>query len=210
LLLEAHLALGIASFFLGEATVAREHWDKGIALYDTERHRLHAFVYGQDPGVLCLAYAGLALWQLGYPDEALKRSDEALALARKNAHPFSVAIALVSAARIHALRRELAMGAEYAEVVVPLCADHGFSDWLPVGTFFRGWALAEQGRTDEGNAQMREALAAMPSSGRQLTRPYYLAVLAAAYRKARRTDDALALLAEALALVETRHERWWE
>jgi hypothetical protein len=67
--------------------VAREHWDRGIALYDPERHRPHAFVYGQDPGEFCLANAALALWLLGYPDQALKRSDEAVALAHKIAHP---------------------------------------------------------------------------------------------------------------------------
>src|SRR5262249_51910810 len=37
LLLQAHEQLGIASFSLGELTVAREHCDQGIALYDPER-----------------------------------------------------------------------------------------------------------------------------------------------------------------------------
>ena len=183
---------------------------RAIALYDPERHRSHAFVYGQDPGVACLAYAAVALWHLGYPDQALKRSDEALALARKIAHPFSLAFALAFAAWIHALRREWPMAAEHAEATVALSAEQGFADWLLVGTFHRGWALAEQGRTDEGIAQMRDALAAMPSRGRELDRPGYLAALAAAYGKAGRTDDALALVAEALALVERRDERHWE
>src|SRR5262249_50400613 len=86
LLLGAHQALGIASFHLGETTVAREHLDLGIGRYNPERHRSHAFVYGQDPGVLCLVYAALTLWYLGYPDQALKRTGEALGLARKIAH----------------------------------------------------------------------------------------------------------------------------
>jgi predicted ATPase len=57
---------------------------------------------------------------------------------------------------------------------------------------------------------MRDAMAAMPSRGRELERPTYLAMLAAAYGKGGRTDDALALVAEALALVERRDERGWE
>jgi predicted ATPase len=210
LLLEAHLQLGTASFYLGEPTVAREHWDRAIVLYDPERHRSLAFVYATDPGVVGLAWAAAALWDLGYPDQALKRSDEALALARKIAHPFSLAFALVFANWIRALRREWPMAAEHAEATIALSAEQGFVHWLLLGTFYRGAALTEQGRTDEGIAEMRDALAAMPSRGGELGRPGYLAWLAAAYDKAERTDEALALVAEALALVERRDERNWE
>jgi adenylate cyclase len=102
------------------------------------------------------------------------------------------------------------MVAQHAKATVALSAEQGFADFLLLGTFHRGWALAEQGRTDEGIAQMRDALDAMPSRGSKLSRPGQLAALATAYRKAGRTDDALALVAEALALVESRDERWWE
>jgi predicted ATPase len=59
---------------------------------------------------------------------------------------------------------------------------------------------------------MRDALAAMPSIGFEINRPYYLAVLAAAYGGVGRTDDALALVAEALVRVDRSDERWseWE
>jgi predicted ATPase len=212
LLLEAHVRLGIASFFIGEPTTALEHWDKGIALYDPERHRSQAFVFGVDRGVLCLGYAAVALSYLGYPDQASKRSDDAIALARKVAHPFSLAFALFLAAWSHALRGNWSTAAAYAEATVAVSSEQGFVDWLLVGTFFRGWALAEQGRADEGIAQMRDALAAMPSIGFEINRPYYLAVLAAAYGGVGRTDDALALVAEALVRVDRSDEHWieWE
>ena len=29
---------------------AREHLEQGIALYDPQQHRSHAFLYGYDPG----------------------------------------------------------------------------------------------------------------------------------------------------------------
>jgi predicted ATPase len=126
------------------------------------------------------------------------------------AHPFSLAFALFFSAWIHDLRREWPMAAEHAEATAALCAEQGFADWLLLGTFLRGAALVEQGRTDEGIAQMRDALAAMPSRGREVFRPYYLARVAAAYGEVGRTDDALALVAEALALADLRDERWWE
>jgi predicted ATPase len=214
LLLEAHTAFGVASFHLGEPAVAREHWNKSITLYDLERHRSHAFVYGQDPGVFSMAYAAVTLWQLGYPDQALKRSEEALALARKLAHPFSLAFALILAAWLHEYRREWSIAAEHAKAIAALSAEQGFTEWLLVGRarlerleFFRRRALVEEARTEEGIAQMRDALAAMWSTGRQLDRPYQLATLAAAYGEAERTDEALVLVGEALAAVETSGER---
>jgi predicted ATPase len=210
LLLRAHHAFGTASFWLGQPTVAREHLEEAIALYDSQRHRSHAFVYGRDPGVASLVYAAPALWHLGYPDQALRRSDEALALARKIAHPFSLGFALYLAIWLRELRGEWPMAAEHAEAMVALSAEQGFADFLLQGNFARGAALAELGQIDEGIAQMRDTLAAMPSVGRELKRPYDLATLAAAYGKAGRTDDALALVAQALALVESRAERVWE
>ena len=71
LLLEAHYALGNTLNYLGEFAAARAHFEQGIALYDRQQHRAHAFRYGQDPGVICHAYAALTLWWLGYPEQAL-------------------------------------------------------------------------------------------------------------------------------------------
>ena len=54
------MALGLPLFFLGELASAREHTERGIALYDPQQHRSHAFLYGLDPGVICLSFAALA------------------------------------------------------------------------------------------------------------------------------------------------------
>ena len=63
----------------------------GLALTDAQPVPRPCSPSGQDPGVPCLAYAALTLWCLGYPAQALKRSQEALTLAQELAHPFSLA-----------------------------------------------------------------------------------------------------------------------
>ena len=60
---------------------------------------------GKIPGLVCLSFASRTLWPLGYPDQALQRSQEALTLARELSHPFSLAFALFFAAWIHQLPR---------------------------------------------------------------------------------------------------------
>src|SRR5262249_8304301 len=78
LLLVAHDVLGDTLVWLGEFATAREHLEHGIALYDAQQHRSLAFLYGYDSGVACLSFVASALWYLGYPDQALKRSNESL------------------------------------------------------------------------------------------------------------------------------------
>ena len=89
LLLFAHLALGDTSFSMGELLLARDHLEMAISLYDRER----PMAIGHDTGVNCLSYMAWTLWTLGYPDQALKKGDEAVALAQALSHPFSLAFA---------------------------------------------------------------------------------------------------------------------
>src|SRR5439155_19970951 len=147
--LEAHYALGNTLNYLGEFAAAQAHLAQGISLYDPQRHRAHAVRYGQDPGVICRAYAGVTLWYLGYPDQALQRSHEALMLARELADPLSLAIALFFATWVHQFRREGHLTHERAEAVIALGVEQGFAIYPAGGTIFRGWALA-QGYAEPG------------------------------------------------------------
>ncbi len=87
LLLGAHFALGQTLYCLGELTFAREHLEQGIALYDPQQYRSLAWAGGH-PAVSCLSFVALALWALGYPDQALKRNQEALTVAQELSHPY--------------------------------------------------------------------------------------------------------------------------
>jgi class 3 adenylate cyclase/predicted ATPase len=211
LLLEAHLALGSACYSLGEFAQARAHMEEGIAFYDPQQHRSLAFLYGSfDPGVACRSFAAQVLWLLGYPDQALKRSHEALTLAQELSHPFSLAWVLSFAAWFHQLRRDERAVQARAEAVIALATEQGFPFWAAFGDALRGWALAEQGQGEEGIAQLHQGLAAWQATGTEWDRPYFLALLAEAYGKVRQATEGLTVLAEALATVHKNGERRWE
>ena len=78
LLVEAHHALGNMLFWSGEFVAAQVQVEQGIVCYDPQQHRSLAFLYGIDPGVNCRNFAANVLWFLGSPDQAVRRSDEAL------------------------------------------------------------------------------------------------------------------------------------
>jgi predicted ATPase/class 3 adenylate cyclase len=209
LLLEAHRALGAALHLLGEVPLAQTYIEQGIALYDPQQYRSLAWA-GAHPGVQCLWYAAWVLWHLGYPDQSLKRSHEALVLAQELSHPFSLAVALYFAAQLHQCRREGQAVQELAEEVIALCTEQGFPLWLAWGTMMRGWALAEQGQREEGIALIRQCLAALRAMGAELWQPHNLALLAEVYGKVGQAEEGLSALAEALVVVNKTGERWWE
>jgi predicted ATPase len=203
LLLQGHHAEWSTLMFLGELAAAREHTVQGSALYRLQEHRSHAFLYGgHDPGVCCLSIDALALWHLGYPDQALQRSHEALTLAHKLAHPFSVVFALRWAAIVHQLLRDEPKAQEQAEALIALSSEQGFEHWLAGGTIFRGWVLTEQGQAEAGIAQICQGMAGERATGAEFQRPYHLALLADAYGTVGQVEEGFTALTEALATVD--------
>jgi predicted ATPase len=207
-LLQAHQALTVTSLCLGDPSASRGHMERGTALYDPARHHAHTFRYGQDPGVACPAIGALALWLLGYPDQAVERSRQAIDLARELSQPSSLALALHFAAMLHQYRREAPVTRERSEAALAVATEHGFSFWSAGGMVLRGWALAAEGAG--GRAELRQGLDAWQATGSDTYRTYYLALLAEALHAEGRAGDALAVLAEAHALVQATGERFHE
>jgi TOMM system kinase/cyclase fusion protein len=210
LLVEAHYALGVTLFWLGEFAPAREHLEQGIVHYDPQRHRSHLALFGQDGGAVCLCRVALVLWYLGYPDQARSRSREALALARELSHPFSLAYVLLWTALLYNHRREVQETRKWADAVTALSTERDFPYWSTQGTILQGWVLAAQGQRAEGMGQIHKGLVALQATGTEVLRPYCLGLLADAYGKMRQAREGLALLDEALALVNKTGERWPE
>jgi predicted ATPase len=211
LLLYARSALASTSYWMGELLPAREHLEMAISLYDRERHRSLGPRYGTvDVGVACLCYTAWTLWHLGYPDRALKRGNEALALARRLSHPFSLAFAEFFACVLCQLRRELDAAQEHTDGLIALCTEHGFAEVSDLATSLRNCVMAEQGRKEEGIVQMREGLAAARSTVTELYRPDFLCLLAEAYKATGCLDDALSALTEALAAADEHENRAFE
>jgi len=210
LLLEAHRPQGQTLFLLGELVQARERLEQALALYNPEQHRSHAFLYGHDAGVLCLSWLSLTLWVLGYPDQALKRSHDALSLARELAHLPSLAIGLQFASMFHQFRREGQATQERAEAAILLSTEQGMPQPLATGTILRAWALAKQGRAGEGLGQIHQGLAAYRATGAVWNQSNFLAMLAETYGDMEQREEGLTALDEALAMVARTGERFWE
>jgi predicted ATPase len=200
--LESHIALGGILFNLGEYAAARTHLEQGIALVDPMVQEALVLRHDVAPGVRCRAYSANALWCLGSPTQAVRRSQEALALAQMWAHPHSLAMTQYWAALLHSRCREAPAVQAQAEALLTLATAQGFPLWIGYGTFWRGWALAVQGQGPAGLAQMHQGLAAVLATGHTVARPYCLVLLAEAAGHAGQVVEGLRLLAEGLTACE--------
>jgi predicted ATPase len=160
--------------------------------------------------VVCHSFASWALWCLGYPDQGLARSQEALTLAQQVAHAYSLNYALNAAAWFYQFRREERAAQEHAEAAINIATDQGFPFWMTMGAILRGWTLAQQGQAQEGIEQLHQGLRAYGATGAELGRPHFLALLAEAHGTMGQSEAGLTVLAEALTHVDTTGERWCE
>jgi tetratricopeptide (TPR) repeat protein len=205
-LIRAHANLGSDLYWLGELVPARAHLEQALALPGAQPDPALPFS-GQDPSILALAYAALTLWRLGYPTQALVRSQAMLRLAQGGAHAFSLVRALSYAASLHQLRREAHATQACAEAALALVTEQAFGQWAATVTFQQGWALVAQGRHEAGMAKMHQGLATRQATGSVNILSEYLACLAAAYGGSGQAEEGLRLLAEALVWVETAGQR---
>jgi predicted ATPase len=196
-------------FLLGAVATAARHFTQGIALYNPQQRRASAFLYGVDAGETCHSYAAWTLWFLGYPDQGLAQSQQAVTLAQEMAHPYSLSFALRGATMFHQLRREVRATQERAEALISLTTEQGFPHWMAQGAILRGWALAHQGQAKEGIEQMHQGLGAHRATGAEINRSHFLALLAEAHGVQGEPERGLTALTEALPLVGTTGERWY-
>jgi class 3 adenylate cyclase/predicted ATPase len=207
---EAYRALSPILYFLGQLGEARELLARGTALYDREAHRGHATVFGQDPGVTILSYASVVSWLLGYPDESRRCSAEALELARELGHPYTLGFALFFASTQHHQRRDVDATLATAEAAIALCTEHGFPLWRAGAMSLHGWARAQRGEIGEGIEEMQSGIDLWRSTGAEITRSYFLAMLAEGHLWGKDCDQALAVIDEALRQAQGTGDLWWQ
>jgi predicted ATPase len=206
-----HWLLGFILFCLAEYTTALGHLEQVMSFYSpAQHHRSFVVLHGSDPGPSALAYAACTLWCLGYPDQALSRSQEALALARELDHPFSLADVLCFAGCLfNEIRRDADTLKDHARDLGQI-SEEKVPGWAGVGTRSRGEALVMLGQVQEGMADIREGMAAEQSTGVRCYLSGVLGFLAEAQAKAGQPEEGLATLAEALTLVAETDERYFE
>ncbi|MGO9454011.1 MAG: hypothetical protein ACLQDV_23610, partial [Candidatus Binataceae bacterium] len=132
--------------------------------------------------VAASTHTGMCLWALGYPEQAVKRVMEAVAMVQGLPYaPTSIAptllLALLAAATLHGQCGDWQAVQSMADKVVALTTGKDLEMWLAWGVFFRGVVQARLGNTAEGGNLMREGMMVLRATGAAAVQPSMLAYL---------------------------------
>ena len=200
-LLYANATFGITTLYLGDLAAGRGHLEQGLTLADHLPPRLLGMNSLFDFGVVCRIGVAWALQQLGYPDQARQRGEEALTLTQGMASPYNRCNLLLFLACFHLFRQEWRMAQQWVEEALSLAKTLGFLLLAALGTIVRGATLTAQDHAQEGLAHIRQGLTACQTLGTKQLRPWGLAMLAESYARVGQPEAGLTALAETHALM---------
>jgi tetratricopeptide (TPR) repeat protein len=194
----AHFALAGSAVGLGRPAEALQHFELSAALTSGA----HSMSVGTRPDVHGRAWAAHAHWLLGHEEEALASCRDAVALARRVDHPYSLAVALAYAGITHQMRGDLPELRDAVGELRALCDRHGFAYYREWGLILAGWAGADADLARRGIDNLK-------SEGAFTRMPYWLSLLADLLTRTGAPGDALATLDAAVVAGRARDDVWW-
>ena len=194
----------------GDFANARAHYDQGISLYAPAEHRSLLTRFGQDAGVSILSFRSLTLWLLGYPDAALADATRAIKDAREIGHAASLMFALLHGSLLHILRGNDATVSAVSDELALLADEKDAFFWKGLGLSVRGCLSATTGNAAEAIHMLTSGIAPFRLTGATLWMPLHTSYLMRAYADLGQLDDAWRCVSDAVGVIETTKETWWE
>jgi class 3 adenylate cyclase/predicted ATPase len=202
-LIAGHNCANNGYFWLGNLIKSRHHGDEVLALYEIEKHRRLVDLFNLDPKTVSGVFASLATWMLGYPDRAVRISNEARTHARQRGHLFDLGWALSVGADVFDLRCEPETLHEHARESEQLGHENSMPFlWACLAPLRLGMALIRKGAITEGAARFGAGRDAWNASGGQVYDPYFKAVLAECMALNGELEDALLLIDKSIEQIE--------
>jgi len=210
LLTEAHFLPGNTYYYRGDFIKSMQHLEAGWAQFDLERSRQYSLRTGLNCGVTILCHMALALWQLGYPDQAFQRLQQALALADQVAHPFSQAFALYHRRRIAQYCRLDEEVEKCVEAELALAREQGFVFREAQALMCRAACQLRHGKPQEALRDLQQGEDTYQATGAKLSLTHHFCYLAETYLDLGQPAQAQVQLDKAVAVQTHSTERYLE
>jgi tetratricopeptide (TPR) repeat protein len=200
----AHFVIAQSLQNLGDLKLCAQHIRQGEGIMGNGRTATSFHV--MDAPARWLAVSANAFWQLGYPDQALARSRDALAGRERLSHGFVSAVTRMFCGFFYADCRNIQAAVGHADAGIAVASEYGISPVLPILTMQRGWTLIHLGAIEEGLSHLSQGAAMLQQTvgyGYFLFRRFHIE----AYLQAKRPEDGLRLVSEALQDLENGKRR---
>ena len=206
----AHRMSGVTHWFAGEFVAARGHLERAAAIFDPERDGDLAFRFGQDPGMVAMAYLAQVLWLLGEVGLAGQRMKETTARAAKSRHATTSAYGFFMAAQFELFSRNPDGAAPFAKSLIEVANEHQLAFWMTYSGWFEGWLEWRTGNRVAGLSRMRDTATRQADKGIIPATTFFETTLAEAEAEADETDVAFCTINRALAVSVRTGLRWYE
>ena len=201
-------AVGVTHLHRGQLALARHNLGEAARLYDLADHGQYFRQAGTNLNVMGLAFLGLTLSFLGYPDQALVRIDEAIGRATRSAHVPTMMQCLTMSARLALILGDRARFAEWVQELSKLTEEHGFPSWSSQVLLYQGQLQLWRGEARAAVTLLRRGFDAHRSIGTILRSALFVIVLSEALEQDGKPGEALTLVDDQIAEVAKTDELW--
>ena len=189
--LEVQLAMGTTMYFQGEFAAACASLRASLAMYDPALHRVHAQIFGQEPGAAAHIYLAQTLALMGEAALSAQHAAIALQLAEEAAHDQTTAYVLTYFALLQLWGGDAAAASATARRGGALAREQGFPIWQVGCDSFGGSADIARGlHSAETLARMQAAAATAAGGLAELYAPYLFGLTADAHHQMGQLDEA--------------------
>ncbi len=197
---------------MGQLAEARDRLNRSAVRFKVRSRQDPGAAAGRDPRIIALVHLAQVLWLCGYPDQALRVSQEAVEMARAAGHAFTTTYALLGASWVSQLRRDVERTRTLATEAMAVATEEGFAAFLAMAKVLRGWTSIDQEAGDlaASAGAVCAALQDYRTTGMEIARPYLLGLLAEMHGALPETELALDLLDEGAEVANASGERWYE
>jgi predicted ATPase len=207
----ANRMMGIVDWATGDFLAAAPRLRRVAELYAAGSGNVTDLRYSQDHSVFSLSMQALALWPLGFVDQAIEAASKAIARAHQINHAMTTAFALIFGSTLcEFIGADPLRGGHIFDEALDYCVSKDLRTYFPWSRFYGGLSLIKRGQLDQGLEMMRGAMAAAKKINSKMLWTPHLGSLALAHARAGQAEAALHLLSEALAAVEDMGERMFE
>jgi predicted ATPase/class 3 adenylate cyclase len=153
--LEGYMLLGPATAFMGEVEAGLGHLQRVIQLFDPQRHGSLPFRLGPSPGVAAPAVSALMRWMWGQPDTAQELASQALEMAERLGHPYSLAYGHFHVGMLAFWNRDYRAAQRRAQRVLDVAREHDYRIWSALGMVMEGVTTTALGDPEGGLDRLR-------------------------------------------------------
>jgi predicted ATPase/DNA-binding winged helix-turn-helix (wHTH) protein len=198
----AHGSFAVTCYFTGDNHEVRRHARIALAAPPVHLSKLNLTSFGQMHGMRSILARNL--WALGYPEQAMAATEEAVQEAANLNHPQPLCYILMSCVLVPLETGDWQRAEELIHRLSSIATKYHLFSYVRASAGWQGRLAVSRGDLSRGIELLQTTLAALHEDGYELYRPQFSVTLAEGLALAGQRELAYSTICEAVTWAETR------